>query len=90
MKLPVPPNQDMLKTESLVEFARKSTTVILRNHVKTIHGTPVGSLNCDHCGSDKFTTLKSLKEHIKGCEKNPNREVFYCLVERCASKDIPG
>ena len=28
MKLPVPQNQDMLTVEPLVEFARKSTTVL--------------------------------------------------------------
>ena len=37
--------------------------------MRTIHGPPVGSLKCGHYGSDKFTRLNSLKEHIKGCEK---------------------
>ena len=56
--------------------------------MRTIHGPlSVGSLKCDHCGSEKFTRLNSLKEHVKGCENNPNREVFYCLVEGCVPKD---
>ena len=46
-----------------------NSDIILRNHTRTIHGPPVGSLKCDHCGSDKFTRLNSLKEHIKECEK---------------------
>ena len=42
---------------------------ILKNDMRTIHCPPVGSFKCDHCVSDKFTRLNSLKEHIKGCEK---------------------
>ena len=52
---------------------------ILRNHMRTIHGPSVGSLKCDHCWSDKFTRLKSLKGCIKGCEKIQTGRCFTAL-----------
>ena len=44
--------------------------------MRTIHGPPLSSLKCDHCGSDKFTILNSLKEHISGCKKSKQRGVL--------------
>ena len=49
---------------------------ILQNHMRTIHGPPVGSLKCDHWGSDKFTGLNNLKLPITECEKIQTKKCF--------------
>lgn len=54
-------------------------------HKKVAHtDPPVENLKCRHCGREKFTRAKSLKEHERDCTENEDRVgPFACPVDGC-------